>query len=345
MVDGDHRRRPPDAVPAHHLDELGVLTLDRLHTAEPGSRVKVAGVVTHRQRPMTAQGITFLNLEDETGLVNIVVSKGCWARFRRVAQEAPAMLIRGRLERSEGVVNVVAEHLERLALPGASVHPVATSTERCARRLARWRFRMVVEEWRRECGRAGRAADGLGLRIDRGPADATTVLVLHGFPGSTFDWRHVIDDLAADHRVVGHDFVGFGLSSKPSTATTRCSPRPTAPSGSSQSSGSPGRDRRPRHRRHRGRRVAPPSPRRRAVVRRGRLRADERVDLHRPGRTVGRAAGAARPPDEPLVESLGSELLGAGLAATFPPSFTDGSSSRRSSPSSSTIGATCCCRA
>ena len=58
----------------------------------PGSRVKVAGVVTHRQRPMTAQGITFLNLEDETGLVNIVVSKGCWSRFRRVAQEAPAML-------------------------------------------------------------------------------------------------------------------------------------------------------------------------------------------------------------------------------------------------------------
>jgi error-prone DNA polymerase len=116
----------PDGHPTQflrtQLDELGVLTSTALHTAEPGSRVKVAGVVTHRQRPMTAQGITFLNLEDETGLVNIVVSKGCWARFRRVAQEAPAMLIRGKLERSEGVVNVVAEHLERLALPGASVH-------------------------------------------------------------------------------------------------------------------------------------------------------------------------------------------------------------------------------
>jgi error-prone DNA polymerase len=116
----------PDGHPTQflrgQLDDLGVLTSTALQTAVPGSRVKVAGVVTHRQRPMTAQGITFLNLEDETGLVNIVVSKGCWARFRRVAQEAPAMLIRGRLERSEGVVNVVAEHLERLALPGASVH-------------------------------------------------------------------------------------------------------------------------------------------------------------------------------------------------------------------------------
>ena len=88
----------------------------------------VAGVVTHRQRPMTAQGTTFLNLEDETGLINVVVSKGCWARFRRVAREAPAMLIRGRLERSEGVINIVAEHLSPLALPGSTSTSAATST-------------------------------------------------------------------------------------------------------------------------------------------------------------------------------------------------------------------------
>ena len=40
-------------------------------------------------------------------------------------------------------------------------------------------------------------------------------MLLHGFPGSTFDWRHVVADLAVDHRVVSHDFVGFGLSEKP----------------------------------------------------------------------------------------------------------------------------------
>jgi error-prone DNA polymerase len=71
---------------------------------------------------MTAQGVTVLNLEDETGLINIVVSKGCWARFRRVAQESPAMTIRGRLERAEGVINIVAEHMDSLVLPGSSVH-------------------------------------------------------------------------------------------------------------------------------------------------------------------------------------------------------------------------------
>jgi error-prone DNA polymerase len=104
------------------LDALGVVTSQGLWDVPAGSRVTVAGVVTHRQRPMTAQGTTFLNLEDETGLINVVVSKGCWARFRRVAREAPAMTIRGRLERSEGVINLVAEHLEHLVLPGSTIH-------------------------------------------------------------------------------------------------------------------------------------------------------------------------------------------------------------------------------
>jgi error-prone DNA polymerase len=112
----------PTAFVRDRLRELGVVTSQGLWDVTPGSRVTVAGVVTHRQRPMTAQGTTFLNLEDETGLINVVVSKGCWARFRRVAREAPAMTIRGRLERAEGVINVVAEHLAALTLPGSSVH-------------------------------------------------------------------------------------------------------------------------------------------------------------------------------------------------------------------------------
>jgi error-prone DNA polymerase len=116
----------PDGHPTQflrdELDKLGVVTSAGLWDVEPGSRVTVAGVVTHRQRPMTAQGTTFLNLEDETGLINVVVSKGCWARFRRVAREAPAMTIRGRLERAEGVINLVAEHLTALVLPGSTMH-------------------------------------------------------------------------------------------------------------------------------------------------------------------------------------------------------------------------------
>ncbi|MCB0984221.1 MAG: error-prone DNA polymerase, partial [Ilumatobacter sp.] len=108
----------PDGHPTRFLRaELaarGVVTAEGLWDCPPRSKVLVAGVVTHRQRPMTAQGVTFLNLEDETGLINIVVSKGCWARYRRVARGAPALLIRGRLERSEGVINIAAEELTPL---------------------------------------------------------------------------------------------------------------------------------------------------------------------------------------------------------------------------------------
>jgi error-prone DNA polymerase len=109
-----------DGYPTRHvrprLQALGVLTASALKTAEPGRRVVVGGVVTHWQRPATASGTTFLNLEDETGMVNVICSKGLWARYRRVARTAAALLVHGRLEREQGVVNVVAERLERLPL-------------------------------------------------------------------------------------------------------------------------------------------------------------------------------------------------------------------------------------
>ncbi|MFZ6004788.1 MAG: error-prone DNA polymerase [Actinomycetota bacterium] len=99
-----------------HLASIGVVTATGLAQVEAGTRVLVGGVVTHRQRPATAGGTLFVNLEDETGLINVVVSKGCWTAHRKVARSAPAMLVRGRLERSEGVTNVIADRLEPLPL-------------------------------------------------------------------------------------------------------------------------------------------------------------------------------------------------------------------------------------
>ncbi|KPM55581.1 hypothetical protein ACG83_09755 [Frankia sp. R43] len=98
------------------LDELGVVVARRLRDLGGGRRVLVAGVVTHRQRPRTAGGVTFLSLEDETGLVNIICSRGVWARHRSVARSAPALIVRGRLESAQGVVNVIAESLRPLPL-------------------------------------------------------------------------------------------------------------------------------------------------------------------------------------------------------------------------------------
>ncbi|MGW5514175.1 error-prone DNA polymerase [Nocardia africana] len=102
------------------LDELGVVAADRLLAVPDGSKVLIGGAVTHRQRPATASGVTFINLEDETGMVNVVCSVGLWRRYRRIAQGAPALLIRGRVQNAEGVVSVVAEHLQRMDLRMAS---------------------------------------------------------------------------------------------------------------------------------------------------------------------------------------------------------------------------------
>lgn len=97
------------------LIDRGVLTAADLRGHESGRRIEVAGLVTHRQRPATASGITFMNLEDESGLVNVVCSTGVWNRYRRVARDSPALIIRGILERSEeGVVNVLADAFEDL---------------------------------------------------------------------------------------------------------------------------------------------------------------------------------------------------------------------------------------
>ncbi len=105
------------------LDAWGATTAAALADAEADSRVLVGGVVTHRQRPATAQGTTFLNLEDETGLINVICSKGAWSRYRQAARSAPALLVRGRLERVEGVVNVVADRISPLSLTVRSSRP------------------------------------------------------------------------------------------------------------------------------------------------------------------------------------------------------------------------------
>ncbi|WP_203135493.1 error-prone DNA polymerase [Microbacterium sp. JZ31] len=97
------------------LDARGVLPSALLRSHESGRRVEVAGLVTHRQRPATASGITFINLEDEHGLVNVICSIGVWNRYRRVVRDSPALIARGILERSpEGVTNLVADAFEDL---------------------------------------------------------------------------------------------------------------------------------------------------------------------------------------------------------------------------------------
>lgn len=110
----------PDSYPTQFLrtdlDAMGVVPAEKLLDVPDGDRVLIAGAVTHRQRPGTAQGVTFLNLEDETGMVNVLCTPAVWARHRKLANAAPAMLVRGQVQNASGAVTVVAERLGRITL-------------------------------------------------------------------------------------------------------------------------------------------------------------------------------------------------------------------------------------
>jgi len=116
----------PDSHPIQflrpRLDKLGVVPITRLSTLEHGERVVVGGAVTHRQRPATAGGITFLNLEDETGMLNVVCTQGVWRRYRQIASSSNAMIIRGALEKVGEVISLRADQLRHLDMrvPGTS---------------------------------------------------------------------------------------------------------------------------------------------------------------------------------------------------------------------------------
>jgi error-prone DNA polymerase len=95
-----------------------------LETARHGSRVRVAGLVVARQRPATANGMTFMLLEDEHGTINLVVSPPVHDRFRLAVRAEPLVVAAGRLERRDGTVNVVVDRIERLERPDLPVAEV-----------------------------------------------------------------------------------------------------------------------------------------------------------------------------------------------------------------------------
>jgi error-prone DNA polymerase len=110
--------------PIEHIRDLlaarGVATTEALRAAGPGARIVVGGLVTHRQQPGTARGVVFLSLEDETGMANVICPPDVWQRHRRLAVDASALLVHGRVERVDGAVSLLAVRLERLRVVAAA---------------------------------------------------------------------------------------------------------------------------------------------------------------------------------------------------------------------------------
>jgi error-prone DNA polymerase len=95
----------------------GVLTSAALERAPHGSQVQVAGLVVARQRPATAKGITFMLLEDESGTINLIVPVPVYERCRLPVRAEPLVIAAGKLERREGVINILCSSVRRLERP------------------------------------------------------------------------------------------------------------------------------------------------------------------------------------------------------------------------------------
>ena len=81
-------------------------------------------MVIGRQRPGTASGVTFVTLEDETGMVNLIIQQNVFAENYAVARHARLLLVKGKLERQGEVIHVLALSLARLLLPAAEEIPI-----------------------------------------------------------------------------------------------------------------------------------------------------------------------------------------------------------------------------
>lgn len=108
-------RRHPLAFFRPHLDNYEVLKAIELNEVDNEMNAKITGIVTCRQRPMTAAGVTFLTLEDETGFVNVVVWPSLGEKRRPVVRQAMLMGVTGHVQKSDGVIHLIARELVDLS--------------------------------------------------------------------------------------------------------------------------------------------------------------------------------------------------------------------------------------
>lgn len=121
-----HSPRGHPLVPLRaELRRLGLPEARQVARRADGARVRYAGIVICRQRPGTANGVTFLTLEDESGFVNVVLWQHVFERFALLVKTAVFLGVTGKIQRQDGVVHVVAQTLWE---PRVSAPPVSTGS-------------------------------------------------------------------------------------------------------------------------------------------------------------------------------------------------------------------------
>jgi error-prone DNA polymerase len=111
----------PMALRRRALAQAGIVRAGDLGRRRAGALVRVAGSVIVRQRPGTARGFVFLSLEDETGIANVIVTPGLFARHRLVLVAAPLLVVEGILQSQDGVVSVRARRVTPMPVRGDAI--------------------------------------------------------------------------------------------------------------------------------------------------------------------------------------------------------------------------------
>jgi error-prone DNA polymerase len=96
------------------MNALGVIPAMHLAGIPNGRLVRIAGSVVVRQRPGTAKGFVFLSMEDETGIMNVIVNPATFDRNKFVVLTEPYLLIDGVLQNQDGVISVKVGRVEAL---------------------------------------------------------------------------------------------------------------------------------------------------------------------------------------------------------------------------------------
>jgi len=128
LTEGDYRLTglSLNGHPMRHLRPLlvpnGVLTARDTARQRDGAKVGVAGLVICRQRPGTAKGFVFLTLEDETGMLNVVVTPQRFERHALLITRSPLLLVRGTLQIEQHVVNLRGEEFIALGVAAGAEH-------------------------------------------------------------------------------------------------------------------------------------------------------------------------------------------------------------------------------
>ena len=114
MTLGLSLKHHPVALLRADLDRRGLRPTAQLATTPAGRRAQIAGLVLVRQRPGTTD-VTFMTIEDETGIANLVVWPAVFARFRRIVMTGRLVACYGRVQREGAVIHLVAERLDDLS--------------------------------------------------------------------------------------------------------------------------------------------------------------------------------------------------------------------------------------